>query len=63
MTGAELKAKRERMGLSQTELGEQLGGITQTSIWRWEHDKFPIPRYIELALKQIEAEQKKTPKS
>lgn len=55
MTGEEFKQARERMRLTQTEIASRLG-VTETTIYRWESDKAPISKAIELALKQIRTE-------
>lgn len=58
MTGSQFKQWRSRVGLTQARVAELLE-VTDTTIYRWEHDKAPISRAIELALKQIESENKK----
>jgi transcriptional regulator with XRE-family HTH domain len=55
MTGAELKARRERLGLSQTALANLLG-TTQNTISRWELGTLQIEKsqMLELALEALE---------
>jgi DNA-binding XRE family transcriptional regulator len=55
MTGEEFKQAREKMRLTQTDLASRLG-VTETTIYRWETDKAPISKTVELALKQIRSE-------
>lgn len=52
MIGANLKAARENMGLSQTQLGEMLG-TTQNTVWRWENDRITPDDDTKLKLAQI----------
>ncbi|WP_204245118.1 helix-turn-helix transcriptional regulator [Cloacibacillus sp. An23] len=52
MIGANLKAARENMGLSQTQLGEILG-TTQNTVWRWENDRITPDDDTKLKLAQI----------
>lgn len=42
MTGAELKEKRKRLGLSIAALARQLE-VSSRTICRWENDEQPIP--------------------
>lgn len=51
----EFKNMRERMRLTQKELANRLE-VTETTIYRWETGKNPIPKSVELALKQIRRE-------
>ncbi len=57
VTGAELKARREKLELSQTALASKLG-TTQNTISRWELQTFEIEksRMLDLALKTLERE-------
>ena len=52
------RRKRERLGLTQTELGKRLGK-SRPSIARYEAGDVPIPESIEKLLKFIEAEERK----
>lgn len=54
MKGKQLKAARARLGMTQVELGRQLG-IHWNSIARMENDypTFPISRTTELAIKYL----------
>ena len=53
MDGTELKRRRERLGMSQEELAKILD-VAPQSVSRYERDAQPIPRVVELALKEIE---------
>jgi len=53
MKGAELRKLRERLELTQTKLAELLD-VKQNTVYRWEADKLPINRIVELALETIE---------
>lgn len=55
MAPEELKRKRERLGLTQAELAKRLG-IAKLTVLRYENGQTPIPRIVELALKEIERE-------
>ena len=57
MTGDDLKRKRERLRLSQEELAKVLDVAAQ-SISRYERDAQPIPKVVELALKEVERQYK-----
>jgi DNA-binding transcriptional regulator YiaG len=46
MTPEELRAIRERHGLSQDEL-TNLVGVTKACLSRWERGERPIPRWFE----------------
>jgi len=44
--GAELRAARERLGLSRLELAKMLD-VSPNAIYRWEHDRSrPLPIFI-----------------
>lgn len=49
MTGAELRAARLALGMSQRALAKELG-VGQTVVWSWEAGKYPIERPATLAL-------------
>lgn len=55
MTGAELKQRRERLGLSQVALAK-LWGVRQATISDWETEKKRMehPEIIEMALETLE---------
>ena len=50
MTGKQLKAIRNRLGNSQTELAKRLG-VAFITINRWENGHRAIPTAVSLALK------------
>ena len=52
MTGKGLKGAREKLSLTQKELGEALG-VHRNSVARMERDEFPIIRTTELAVKYL----------
>jgi len=56
VTGAELRALRNALGLSQRALGKELG-VQQATVWRWESEAMPIerPRMMRLALEALAA--------
>lgn len=53
MTGAELKAARERMGLSVTELARRLG-MSKGGISRYEGGERDVPHVVFLAVSALE---------
>jgi transcriptional regulator with XRE-family HTH domain len=57
MSGEDLRRKRERLGWTQVDLAKRLD-VTTMTIKRYESGKIEIPRVVELALKQIEREEK-----
>lgn len=61
MTGAQLKALRKRIGLSQ-QIFWDLIGVKQSSGSRYESDQYPLPAPIEL-LVAIVYKQKPPPKA
>ena len=52
------RRKRERLGLTQEEIAKRLGK-NRITIIRYESGKSAIPKAVEMALKVIEAEEKK----
>jgi transcriptional regulator with XRE-family HTH domain len=59
MTGNDLREKRKELGLNQGELAEKVG-VALNTVSRWEIGEMAIPsKMLELALKQIGADQKK----
>jgi len=55
MTGAKLRERRQRLGLTQQRLSERLH-VTRNTVARWERNEQPIPGLLDLALKTIERE-------
>ena len=53
MEGKELKSKREKMGLTQTELADILG-VKMNTVYRWESGILTVPKSIELAMETVE---------
>jgi predicted transcriptional regulator len=54
----QLRRKRKKLGLTQEELAKRLD-MSRPSIARYEGGIKPIPKTVELALKAIEAEERK----
>lgn len=53
MTGAELKAARKALGLSQRGLAERFG-VAQMTIWRWEQaERIEHGPILALALERL----------
>jgi transcriptional regulator with XRE-family HTH domain len=58
LTGRELRKQRLLLGLTQRELAERLG-MARNTITRYERGFLPtIPKYVELAVKGLVAEQR-----
>lgn len=57
MTGADLRRRRQALGLSQTALAERLG-VPQATISRWETGGHGIdqPTVLDLAIRALETE-------
>lgn len=53
MTGDELRAKRNALGLSQRGLAQALGIERENNISDWERGLYKIPSYLELALAEL----------
>lgn len=53
MKGPQLRARRNSLGLSQSQLAEHLS-VTPNTVARWERDEMAIPPYLELALQTVE---------
>lgn len=56
MLPSELKAYRKRLRMTQHELAEMLE-LTPSAISRWERGSRPIPRYLEIVLRHLLADQ------
>ena len=54
-----LKTKREKLGLTQTELADILG-VKMNTVYRWESGILAVPKSIELAMETVERKHKKT---
>ena len=59
MTGADVKRARERLKMTQAELGDALG-IQRNSVARMEIGNRPVMRTTELAIKYLLQNMKKT---
>lgn len=57
MEGSELKAKRESLGLTQTELADILG-VKMNTVYRWESGLLTVPKSITLAMETVERNHK-----
>ncbi len=53
MEGKELKVKREKLELTQTELADILG-VKMNTVYRWESGILSVPKSIELAMETVE---------
>ncbi len=53
MEGRELKEKREKLELTQTELADILG-VKMNTVYRWESGILSVPQSIELAMETVE---------
>ena len=53
MTPQELAERRRALGLTQTQLAARLG-VDHSTLWRWEHDKQPVPDWLDAALWALE---------
>ncbi len=53
-TPEDLKRRRKRLGLTQTQLADILG-VRRNTVTRWEVGILPVPPYLHLALAGIEA--------
>lgn len=54
LTGTELRARRTKLGLTQSELAEKLE-VSANTVARWERDEVGIPGMTDLALKELES--------
>jgi DNA-binding transcriptional regulator YiaG len=53
MEGKELKEKREKLELTQTELADILG-VKMNTVYRWESGILSVPQSIGLAMETVE---------
>jgi DNA-binding transcriptional regulator YiaG len=58
MTAADLKHRRDRLGLTQSELAERLG-VTWNTVARWETDQRRIPELAVRLLDCLQREQRR----
>lgn len=58
MNGEQLKQQRKDLGLTQKELGIELG-VDMNTIYRYEKDRLPISKTIEILLNTIRAKKVK----
>jgi transcriptional regulator with XRE-family HTH domain len=56
MDGIELRNVRRDLRMTQAELAQRLG-LTRESISKYESEKSPTPKYIQLALKEVQREE------
>lgn len=49
----ELRRRRQRMGLSQQQLSQELG-VAVTTVARWERGEAGIPKHLRLAIERLE---------
>lgn len=54
MQSEEFRKIRDEIRMTQEKMARQLG-ISSQSVSRYERGREPIPKYIELAVKQLEA--------
>jgi transcriptional regulator with XRE-family HTH domain len=57
MVGEELKRWREKLEMTQAELAKRLK-VDVMTVSNWERDKRRIPEFLDLALREIERENK-----
>ena len=62
MEGKELKEKREKLDLTQTELADILG-VKMNTVYRWESGILSVPKSIELAMETVERNSNKKSKA
>lgn len=62
MTPSDLKARREHLSLSQSDLAEAFGVHVRT-VAAWEQERQKIPPYLERALRDLEGETKRNEKA
>jgi transcriptional regulator with XRE-family HTH domain len=61
MTPDELRARLDRLGMSQSEAARRLG-VTHAALWRWLNGgKIAHPKMLDLALQTLEREQTRPP--
>ena len=65
MTGNDIKAFRERWGLTQVALAARLG-VNHSTVWRWEDKQdAPVPERVAFAVRgldiTLEREQRRRP--
>jgi DNA-binding transcriptional regulator YiaG len=46
MTPSDFKAIRKNLGLTQTEMGERLGGYCLSAVYQWERGTRPIEKAV-----------------
>ena len=52
MTPEELRARREALGLSQSDLARPLG-VPPLTVWKWEHARQKAPAIMEMAVRGV----------
>lgn len=53
MTGTELRAIRERLGMSQAELARAVGRKHYMTVWRWERREDAIPDHARIIVERL----------
>jgi DNA-binding transcriptional regulator YiaG len=61
MTPAELTARREELGLTQSELARMLD-VPRAYVWRWEDGRYRVPPLMDMALRGVEATLEQRPR-
>jgi DNA-binding transcriptional regulator YiaG len=46
MTPESFRTTRKRLGLSQTEMGDRLGGYSLSAVYQWERGTRPIEKAV-----------------
>ena len=54
MTADELRAQRDALGLTQSDLARALG-VPRLTVWKWEHARQKVPALMEMAIRGVAA--------
>jgi transcriptional regulator with XRE-family HTH domain len=57
LTADELRAIRLELGLTLEAMARELG-VSETSVWRWEHGAVPISRRTEISVRALYAKRR-----